>query len=494
MAVLRLFPWLPIWFISGLLVSQAANSQTLSTVDSALAINMPVVQAEADFYHVVLAPLEDKWQVVRADSVFSPEFISGRVEGEQLTILCLSFEGAIYEASLKLVDTPDETVLFEVLSVIDITGDTDCTAGVLPDAVGSSSSFDPLLPFSKFEVKEAVEREALCNDGSPAAFYFRPSQTESNNWKIHLQGGGDCSTEEDCQLRASITADTVSGNAQLDFDEVFLPFTSSTEYPDSLDLEGIFSLDLNLNPEFGTYNHVFIPYCSSDSHFGDRNESADTFGFQFKGKKIVDAVIEDLLDSSILGENNLQNSELVVISGTSAGGRGVQQNLDRMAALIPHDNVYGVLDSSYFTRYFLTEEERLGLALRQSTLWNGQYDDSCVNFVGQDSKHLCDRVELISDVVQTAVFIYMDQHDEVAIGSNTDQLDEFAQHTREELQTLCGVYSGQHGYHGSIRSDERFFNATVSGLSFHDVLLNWLTGDGDAIKTVVEQGPSFACD
>ncbi|MFK7865706.1 MAG: pectin acetylesterase-family hydrolase [Pseudohongiellaceae bacterium] len=455
--------------------------------------DLPVVQVDSDFYHVTLVPSGENWRVSTADTLVSPNSISARFVENQLKILSLNYEDATYEVNLALLETADESVLFQLVKVVDITATSNCAAGITPDVIDSSEGFDPLLQLTKFEIKNSISREERCNDGSPAVFYFRPSQTKSKNWKIHLQVGGDCSTEADCQLRASVTAETVAGNAQLDFDEVFLPFTSSLEYPDTLDLEGIFSLNLNLNPEFGTYNHVFIPYCSSDSHYGDRNADEGSFGFYFKDKKIVSAVIEDLLDSSVIGDNNLQVSELVVVSGTSAGGRGVQQNLDRVAKLIPHENVRGVLDSSYFTRYFLTNEERIGLALRQSNLWNGQYDDSCVSFIGEEDKHLCDRVELISDTIDTPVFIYMDQLDEVALGSNTAASAEFAVHIRDELQTLCGVFSGQFGFHGALHSDTRFFESTIDGLSYHDVLRNWLAAEAGTVKTLITDGPESAC-
>ncbi len=380
-----------------------------------------------------------------------------------------------------------------MLEVVDIGTSNNCEAGIQPDESDSDSSFDPQLLFTKYEIENAVMREAVCNDGSPAVFYYRHSQSDSKDWKIHLQGGGDCSTEADCALRGAVTAETVAGNAQLELDQTFMSFVSSLEYPDNLNLEGIFSLDLEQNPVFANFNHVYIPYCSSDSHYGDRAAEDESFGYHFKGAKIIQAVIEDLLNNSILGENNLQNSELVLVSGTSAGGRGVQQNLDRIADQIPLARVFGVTDSSYFTRYFLTDEERIGLARRQSELWNAQYDNSCASFIGEQDKHLCDRVELMFDYIQTPLFVYMDQLDEVALGNNTDQSEEFSVHIRNELQSLCGVFSGKFGTHGALKSDEEFFASTISGYSFHDVLVNWLYGDETSIKTVISEGPVVAC-
>jgi hypothetical protein len=45
--------------------------------------------------------------------------------------------------------------------------------------------------------------DAVCLDGSPAAFYWRRgSGAGANKWYIHHQGGGWCTGPEGCGLRA----------------------------------------------------------------------------------------------------------------------------------------------------------------------------------------------------------------------------------------------------------------------------------------------------
>ena len=467
--------------------SSLSYSQTESSVSGDLFVDIPVVQVGAEFYQIVLEPSGDDWKVSTALEVVNPQFISGFYEDTELTILCLVYEALAYEIVFNLIEAEEETVIFEILNIAEKTGCVD----TVPVEQGVEQTFDADLQFVKYSIEDAVQRDAICNDGSEAVYYFRPSQTESANWKIHLQGGGNCSTEEDCNMRANVTAENVTIDPELG--GVFLPFTSSLSYPDQLDIEGIFSLDVDLNPIFSQYNHVYIPYCSSDSHYGDRSASAETFGFHFKGKKIISAIVEDLQKPHIIGSQNLAESELVVISGTSAGGRGVQQNLDRMADSIGHENVYGIMDSSYYTHFFLTDEERVGLSKRESDLWNGQYDESCMELLGED-KHLCDRVELLTGSLGTPFFIHMDQYDEVALGENADQAEEFATQLRGELMSLCGVFSGRYGYHGALKRDANFFSSPVEGLTFFDVLSNWLFGNEDEIKTVIEDGVVSSCD
>ena len=45
----------------------------------------------------------------------------------------------------------------------------------------------------KHVVKDAVQRQAVCNDGTPAVYYYhRGSGAEAAHWLIHLEGGGWC--------------------------------------------------------------------------------------------------------------------------------------------------------------------------------------------------------------------------------------------------------------------------------------------------------------
>ena len=54
--------------------------------------------------------------------------------------------------------------------------------------------------------------DAVCLDGSPAAFYFRPgSGSGAKRWHIHHQGGGWCESLDDC-LQRSTTALGTSKN------------------------------------------------------------------------------------------------------------------------------------------------------------------------------------------------------------------------------------------------------------------------------------------
>src|ERR1700690_3198481 len=72
----------------------------------------------------------------------------------------------------------------------------------------TSAASAPVLSFpstlSKHIVKKAVQRQAVCNDGTPAVYYFkRGSGADAAHWIIHFQGGGWCSNGPTCMLRWS---------------------------------------------------------------------------------------------------------------------------------------------------------------------------------------------------------------------------------------------------------------------------------------------------
>lgn len=111
----------------------------------------------------------------------------------------------------------------------------------------------------------------------------------------------------------------------------------------------ILDTDPTQNPLFYDYNHVLIPYCSSDLWLGEENDTtsavrsdtvncdcfdyvtesntngcfnfsmeADDLLFTFRGKTIYRSIIEQLIDLY-----RLDNSSKVVLAGSSAGGVGV---------------------------------------------------------------------------------------------------------------------------------------------------------------------------
>src|SRR5262249_28603122 len=94
-------------------------------------------------------------------------------------------------------------------------------------------------PLQRLSIRDAVHRHAVCNDGSPGVYYFRPgSGSGVNRWVIFLAGGGFCYDVTTCQLR-----------------EIFTPgYMTSTDKPPSVTVPGILSDLQGPNPDFYNAN------------------------------------------------------------------------------------------------------------------------------------------------------------------------------------------------------------------------------------------------
>ena len=68
---------------------------------------------------------------------------------------------------------------------------------------------------------------------------------------------------------------------------------------------------------------------------------------QFRGNKIVTAILADLQDATVIPSPNLKNATQVLVTGSSAGSFGAASNIDWIASQLPSAKVKGVLDSSW---------------------------------------------------------------------------------------------------------------------------------------------------
>ena len=255
-------------------------------------------------------------------------------------------------------------------------------------------------------ITQAVERGALCNDFSPAGYFIQKNNPISSNstqeekdtfsrWVIFLESGGGCTTPRSCNerfiqqtIRKQYT-ETVNGSkfvnvAQAWHDYGSKPLTVSSRLMTSIWrfseqyreinsnlwlVEGrdILSTDQHENPDFYQYNHVLIPYCSSDLWLKktrnfikaqdqdfrfvfDPNSNTE-HQFTFRGEVIFRSVIRDLFVY-----HGLSKANLVLFAGSSAGGIGVMNHarwLQRMLRQFasPHCQLLALMDSSWFIDY-----------------------------------------------------------------------------------------------------------------------------------------------
>ena len=102
---------------------------------------------------------------------------------------------------------------------------------------------------------------------------------------------------------------------------------SSDRWPSVKTIGGILSADSNENLHFSDANHVFVPYCSSDSLSGTRKGFSNERSFM--GSYIVREVIKELSEY-----NQLLYGEELYLAGSSAGGTGFLVNIDAVAAML----------------------------------------------------------------------------------------------------------------------------------------------------------------
>lgn len=159
--------------------------------------------------------------------------------------------------------------------------------------------------------------DAICNDNSRAVFYIGPRSTK--RWIIFFESGGLCTSKADCNQRYLNKNSTV--------------LMTSKFLPDKVIGKDILSSMESENPTFHDYNHVLVPYCSSDlwlgsktsqngSYFHFKNDSS-VDNFSFRGRTIFRSVFEDLDQ-----KYDLSLAKEIVVSGSSAGGIGILNHAD----------------------------------------------------------------------------------------------------------------------------------------------------------------------
>jgi len=157
-------------------------------------------------------------------------------------------------------------------------------------------------------------RGAVCLDGTDAGFYFAPAADAANakHWQLYFEGGGWCYDAMDCWGRS------------------YSSLGSSSSWPATMGVGGIMSDDCATNPDFCKYNRVYMKYCDGNSFSGNRAEPLVVKGLDgkdkplyFRGKRIIDAVLETLMN-----KYGLSTAENVLLTGCSAGGLATYLHTD----------------------------------------------------------------------------------------------------------------------------------------------------------------------
>ncbi len=193
----------------------------------------------------------------------------------------------------------------------------------------------------------ATYPRALCLDGSMAAYYYRAgtSPADASKFRIFFQGGGWCTSSEDCLARSKTPLGSNAG----------LP--ASDRDPAGYCGASFLSQDAAMAPGFASWPGVYVPYCTGDSMTGraDAPVSVNDSAIWYRGADSRDAILADM--RSFLGASAATDA---LVGGCSAGGLTVYLNIDAVAAALAPAKVRGVADAGFF----LDHPDRNGVPVR----------------------------------------------------------------------------------------------------------------------------------
>ena len=164
---------------------------------------------------------------------------------------------------------------------------------------------------------------STCRDGSSTGLGVR-LQDGADGLVIFLDGGGACYNAFSCGRNRA--------------------FYGEAQFPRFASLDGEIGLFLKdaagLNP-VGTWDAVFVPYCTGDDHTGDASDvvvPGVEGRQQFAGRRNMERFV-DLLAPYF------RDREHVLLTGSSAGGYGALYNVGLVAEAFPEATVTVVNDS-----------------------------------------------------------------------------------------------------------------------------------------------------
>eukprot|EP01084_Bolivina_argentea_P007636 14340_1 len=167
-------------------------------------------------------------------------------------------------------------------------------------------------------LKTAAENSgALCLDGSPGNYYINNNGTniEKNKFVMFMQGGGWCS--------GLYKSDAKQMNSCWDRRNTSTGSTKSDSKTLNLNNYECLENNKSTNPLLYNWTKIYVRYCDGASYSGDLtkpiiNENNPSELLYFRGKRILDAIFEDLIKNY-----NLLQATDFVFGGGSAGGEAV---------------------------------------------------------------------------------------------------------------------------------------------------------------------------
>lgn len=281
---------------------------------------------------------------------------------------------------------------------------------------------------------------AVCLDGSPAAYYLRKGWgSGATKWLIYLEGGGWCTSLDDCVSRAGTSQGSTT---------TWAAAANLSEWGNEL------SPLPQVNPMMYNWNTVLIGSCDGGGYSSSKDTPSVHNGtsLHFRGKAIIDAVRVDIL------AKGLNNGTDVVISGCSCGGLATYLTIDNWAAALETSSrrVVGLPDSGFFLDF--DGPPGVPQTFKAGMEWVFQYmncsagvNQQCIAHHGRTGDLTkCFFAEHTAPFIKTPVFALQSEYDSAQLGmilGSTDPnlVNAWGQNvTRLVKQTLL-AHNKQHG-------------------------------------------------
>jgi hypothetical protein len=411
--------------------------------------------------------------------------------------------------------------------------------GFAPPRRSSTGGVRPGTDLFKVTLDLAIHPDAVCNDGSPGVMYVRRASAPADldKWVIYLQGGGDCSSFEECLARWTHRGSNY-GAHKMSTDTRGAP-AGGVNYLAPPGIRGGGILSRSAGNAFASWNQVFVYYCSSDywtgqasgtTYSGVAGPLAGDYFLHFRGADILDAAIADLRAGGVGYDSNgdgecdahlpaLDTAAVVLFTGSSAGGNGVKHNADRLGAELiaanPTLDFRAVVDAvgmpdlsgatwpapSTYAGFFTDVWGHMTLD------WNARVDDSCLAAHAAADQYLCaDSTNVLLHHLSTPFLHRMDLQDENSIdtwlaGFGTRQ--EFSDAVEAQLLALAAnpapqVFGPICSVHVGLDNDRAFRCQQIgaaNGPTYHDTLWSWVNDIylAGTVDTWQGGGPSPFC-
>mmetsp|Transcript_37464 Transcript_37464/g.116406 ORF Transcript_37464/g.116406 Transcript_37464/m.116406 type:complete len:434 (-) Transcript_37464:129-1430(-) len=358
---------------------------------------------------------------------------------------------------------------------------------------------------------------AICNDGSPAAYYHRVGMEGSRRWVVYLDGVGWCWDGESCAHPWQRDHGTSN---------VF-PKTAEQLAPRANRFlqDGLFD---PIRSPLADAHIAFVKSCSNDAFMGDRSpvepvglpfaQRRPEQGWHFRGRRIVEAVFADLRKHTGLGA---QMGDRVIYGGCSAGARGAMVSIDHIAgseAIVGKAGVVGLLDSGLWVPISpktnsvdwdsFGHQMRAALELTNATAF---LDDACQQKYPGEERWKCLMAAYRLPFVRTPYFLVHSQYDLFALSMNLwghywvahkfSRMDlAWAENYRKMIVEYLPRPSNHSGtviyspacYMHCIVTVPKFWTTTADGAGLADTMRMWLTVP-DTSKLIFEKCNGFNC-